>query len=244
MVLAASLFAIIYNDSDVYKWPFSGPIREDALKIGSGLDVTSLVILGNMPQVILSFNYIFLNRLLTSMAATREWSLFAHQRKGLRTSNTTGAQRSTYWLQLPFRFSAPLIESSTILHYLAPQSLFFGSIRYFSPYEKNGVRLLLQNYTALGYSQNAAQVLMIALLFTNTVVILWGRSKNNPGIPQGGLSSALISAACHPPQEDEDVQLKPVQWGEVIQDGDSHEIGHCSFSSQVVIMPVEGREYM
>lgn len=243
MVSAAVLLSLIYDNSHISEWKISASIQPDVIKIGRGLDVATLVIIGNIPQVALSFNYLQLNRLLTCMAASREWSLYAHQKKGLRASNPAGAQRSTYWFQLPLKFAVPLMASSAALHYLASQSLFFGSVRYYSPYEKDGKRIVSEDYTGLGYSQNAAYVLMMGLLFINTAVVLWGRSKNKPGKPQVIPTTATISAACYPPEEPE-VHLKPVQWDEVVQIGDSSTVRHCSFSSGEVVMPVEGDLYM
>lgn len=244
MITTATLFTKIYYPAN-FHWSFSSHARPDTVTLGQGLDVGSLIILANIPQLFLSFNYILLNRLVTCMAASREWSLFAHQRKGLRTSLPTGAQRSTYWLQLPFKFSVPLMVVSAGLHYFASQSLYFGSVRYYAHYDdQNGDPVVLQDYTGLGYSQEPAYLLMVTLIVAVAAVVTWGRLQNRCGIPPSRFCSAAIAAACHPSAVEEHVHLKPVRWGEVTGDGDVGRVGHCSFSSLKVTMPLEGKQYM
>lgn len=240
---ATILFAIVYDPKSGLEWSFGSSIQPSSIKAGRGLAISPLIILANIPQLVLSIDYMLLNRLITSMAGSREWSLFAHQRKGLRTSVPKGAQRSTYWLQLPLKFSIPLTVASAFLHYLASQSLYFGSVQYYDYYDVDGKRKVLEDYTGLGYSPTAIHVLMVALLVPMAAAVMWGWQRNKLGIPPSGFNSAVISAACHPPAEEEDPHLKSIQWGEVPQRGGEHEIGHCSFSSEEVTMPVVGREY-
>ncbi|KAF4544456.1 uncharacterized protein LTHEOB_6026 [Lasiodiplodia theobromae] len=191
MVVGTILFASIYDKSNRLRWSLSGSVSKESVKLGVGLGAASVVILANLPQVVLWLNLVFLNRLVTCMAVSREWSLMAHARKGLRTSASRGEQRSTYWLQLPLKFAIPMLAVSTGLHYLASQALFFGSLRIYSPYDDGQ---LIEDYTGLGYAQNPAHVLLITLLLLNSAIILWGKSYNKPGIPHGGFNSAYSGA--------------------------------------------------
>lgn len=240
MVVGTILFASIYDKSNRLRWSLSGSVSKESVKLGVGLGAASVVILANLPQVILWLNLVFLNRLVTCMAVSREWSLMAHARKGLRTSTSRGEQRSTYWLQLPLKFAIPMLAVSTGLHYLVSQALFFVSLRIYSPYDDES---LIEDYTGLGYAQSPAHVLLITLLLLNSAIVLWGKSYNKPGIPQGGFNSAVLSAACHPPAGETDVHLKPVQWGMVSPPDEEAGVGHCSFSSEEVSLPVEGKKY-
>jgi hypothetical protein len=65
-------------------------------------------------------------------------------------------------------------------------------------------------------------------------------------MPLASSCSAAISAACHPPEGDVDACLLPVQWGTVkhvsAEDGDKG-VGHCSFSSWPVEIPIAGRVF-
>lgn len=149
--------------------------------------------------------------------------------------------------------------TSASLHYLVSKSLYFGSGIYYDYHDDVGAdgvrrRRIFSDYTGLGYSQTAAHILMLALLLPMVAAVLWGRRRIKPGMvaPTSGFNSAVISAACHPEGEMGGMHhLKPVQWGaEVVQQhqqqnygGGDGTVGHCSFSSEEVSMPVEGREY-
>ena len=107
------------------EWGTSSPYQ---LGIASGsFDSKTILLnawLANTPQILLSFSYFAINRLCTSMCFAREWNSYGTPRKGLRTTNPTGQQRSTYFLQLPYRWSIPLTVTSGFLHWLLSQSLF------------------------------------------------------------------------------------------------------------------------
>jgi hypothetical protein len=71
-------------------------------------------------------------------------------------------------------------------------------------------------------------------------------------MPLAGTCSALISAACHPPEDDTKASLLLVHWGvvdmsEQVSQEDGHLeqdiVGHCSFTSFDVTEPIEGRLY-
>jgi len=87
------------------------------------------VFVANLPQLILSGTYFTYNGLFTCFLLGSEWASYSIQRKGLRVSHSPeGAQRSTYFLQLPYRFAFPLIIMSGVLHWLCSQSIFLVSI--------------------------------------------------------------------------------------------------------------------
>lgn len=131
------------------------------------------------------------------------------------------------------------------LHYLVSQSLYFGSVQFYAPHDdENGIPVISEDITGLGYSHDAAYILTITIIVFVAGAVSWGRLQNKPGIPPSRFSSAMISASCHPPDREEDVPLKPVQWGEVKWGSTATDIGHCSFSSDEVMMPVEGLEYI
>ena len=78
------------------------------------------ILVANLPQAILSFIYLHLNGLLTTMFLASEYLDFATHRKGPRVSvpKPDTAQRSTYFLQLPYRIAIPLMVFSGILHWM------------------------------------------------------------------------------------------------------------------------------
>lgn len=73
--------------------------------------------LANTPQLILSICYTVYNGLFTRMLAEVEWSKYSINYRSLRVTSPQGQQRSTYRLQLPYRWSVPLILVSVLLHW-------------------------------------------------------------------------------------------------------------------------------
>lgn len=87
-----------------------------------------------MPQLMLSIGYMALNGLLTRMAAEYEWSMFSVNFRALRVTDPIGQQKSTYRLQLPYRWSIPIIALSAILHWVYSNSIYVSV--YFRKYCK------------------------------------------------------------------------------------------------------------
>jgi hypothetical protein len=69
------------------------------------------------------------NGLFTRMLAEFEWSKYSIAFKSLRVTEPKGLQSATYRLQLPYRFSIPLIIVSIGLHWI------FSNCIYVSNYE-------------------------------------------------------------------------------------------------------------
>lgn len=197
------------------------------------------VILVNIPQLILSFLYYTCNGLLTAMHSAEEWGRFATHRKALRVSNPEHGQRSTYWLNLPWSYSIPLIIGSSLLHFIVSRSLYLVKINVLGP---DG-RLQPENsYSACGYSTLMILITLIFLVLMAVVIIgLSFRSLNAP-IPLVGTSSLAVSAACHHPNDAESEARKPLMWGVTRRPVDGKP-GHCSLSSESVEHPVPGEVY-
>jgi hypothetical protein len=216
-------------------------------------------ILANLPQALLSYLYLLFNGLVTCMLVTEEWTHYYLNRKPLRVTSPAGVQRSTYWLQIPFRYSIPLTVASFLLHWLASQSLFMVVIEVLND---DSTRELGSRISTLGYSP-------VAIILTTVVgtLILFGGSalgwrRYPAGMPLAGSYSTYIAAACYPPKDDTSASILPVQWGVVQPDskiaasdpltGDQSQnqeqferdyVGHCSFTSFDVTEPIAGRRY-
>ena len=195
----------------------------------------SYILLGNLPQVVLSFLYLMYNGLYTCMLQGHEWSNYAHERKTVRVTSPVGKQRSTYYLTLPYTYAVPLLFFSGLLHWLVSQSLFLVSI---TMYDGDQV---VDNITTCGYSCIA----IIFVLIVGSTLLLAGVAlgfrRYKPGMPLASSCSAAISAACHPPADDVGAAVLPLMWGVVDDDIDG--VGHCSFTSREVVPPVKGRLY-
>lgn len=213
----------------------------------------SNILIANSPQVILSFIYFAFNALLTSMLAAHEWSSYATTRKGLRVhANPHGAQRATYFLQLPWRYSAPMIVVSAVLHWLASQSIFLVSVEWWenvsrSTAEDTGLQVGewgrddWHDFATCGYSPLALFIFVVVTAGFLLLMAGMGWRWLESGMPVVGSCSLGIAAACHVDIGGERGELK---WGAVEGAGnDGKMIRRCGFSSREVGWPVEGMVY-
>jgi hypothetical protein len=221
--------------------------------VGLPENLITLVLLANTPQVVLSFLYFSYNALFTGMLLGYEWVSYSQKRKGLRVSHQpSGAQRSTYFLQLPYRFGVPLMVLSGTIHWLVSQSIFLAAIEY---YDVEGERLPLgfpdhnkkspADLTVLGYSPPAIISVIILGSLMVISILAFGYIPYRSGMPIAGSCSMAISAACQSVEQHESsgnkISEKKLQWGVVSIGPDG--IGHCAFSKNEVEPPVKGNLY-
>lgn len=202
--------------------------------------ITAAILIANTPQAILSFLYFNLNGLLTSMFTALEWSHFATERKALRVSTPKGQQRSTHFLQLPYKIAIPLMAIFGILHWVLSQSIFLAAV---AEYDANGALFRPAAIASCAFSPLAMLVVLVIGLLLLIGCLVIGRLKYDASMPLVGSCSIAISAACHQPDWDVNASLKPVQWGIIPGSDEETGIGHCSFSSGFVEPVQEGREY-
>jgi hypothetical protein len=220
----------------------------------NALIVSSLV--ANSPQILLSTIYLFFNALCTRLFLALEWSTYSQRRKPLRVSYPSGHQRSTYFLQIPFRYGIPLLAYSVLLHWLISQSIFLVSINYpdnpqfdslFGPFGPPETAVISCGYSPLGMILTTIAGASLILL----VLFIGYFKRLECGMPLVGNCSAAIAAACHAPEGDS--ALEPVKWGVVPTkelkdfdmdfDGFRDGVQHISFSSGMVSSPVPGHLY-
>lgn len=198
--------------------------------------VVAAVLIANIPQPILSFIYLLFNSVFSGMLLGDEWSCFAHERKSLRVSDPKPGQRSSYFLQLPYRYAVPLLILSGVLHWSISQSIFIARVASFDP---DGKLVDPAAISTCGYSPVAIILTMLIGVILAAFIAVLGFRRYKPGIPLAGSCSAAISAACHGrPFIDPTV---PLQWGVTSEAG--AQIGHCSFSDRAVGTPIEGALY-
>ena len=198
------------------------------------------VLLANSPQALLSFLFLTYNGLYTCMLLANEWSDYAHERKPLRVTDPVGEQRSTYRLQIPYKYGIPLTVLSGVLHWLVSQSLFLVRV---ASYDSQGEEDASEIINTMGYSCIAIITVIILGTIVIAVGILNGFRRYRPGMPLVGSCSAAISAACHPPGEDVDAATLPVLWGALSHPQEDGTVGHCCFTSLETSPPVEGEAY-
>jgi hypothetical protein len=197
-------------------------------------------LIANIPQILLSFGYLSINTMCTSMAGAEEWNNFGITRKALRVTQPHGAQRSTYFLQLPYRWSLPLMISSSTLHWLLSQSFFLVRVDF---YDWQGVLERDRSISACGFSTTSLYVLLSAVVAILAVVGYLGCVYMQTKAPLVASCSLAISAACHPPVGENNTHLAKVKWG-VVEQAAEGGLGHCSLSAGKVSEPEVGKTYL
>lgn len=171
------------------------------------------VIIANLPQLLISHIYVYYSGLVTCMLLTREYLSYSKHRKGLRVSVPHGAQRSTPWLNVPYRFALPFAAGIALLHWSISESIFLVSVDVNDrPYLFNGTS---NKINTCGWSPPAVIVALVlwALLMLG-LFALGLRKQIVTGMPLASTCSAAISAACHRSTlEDKDAALKPIKYG-------------------------------
>ena len=196
-----------------------------------------MTLLANSPQVLLSILYFLYNGLYSCMLAAAEWSTFARQKKALRVTSPRQAQRSTYWLQIPYRYGLPLTIAFSLMHWLVSQCIFLANIDMYDVLGQSGGSI-----PTCGYSASALVVVIPLGTAMLLALVFLGFRKLDPGIPLVGSCSLAISAACHRPPGDEDAAYHPIQWG-AIEHETSQGPGHCCLTTYDVEPPIPGQRY-
>lgn len=191
------------------------------------LSFLGTVVLINLPQLVVSYVYVVYNGLFTCMLLTAEWSRYAHHRKGLRVTHPRGQQRSTYYLQLPYRYAIPLLIFSGLLHWLISQTISMANVS-ISDFRGKIIQIKsagVYSSLALILSASLGAILIIFALLFGLL------RKYQPGMPSAATSSASISVVCHPPEDEVDAALLPVMFG-IVEAGNG--VRRATFSSKVV----------
>ncbi|KAJ9604505.1 hypothetical protein H2200_011341 [Cladophialophora chaetospira] len=254
-----------------------GQVRPQNLVMGwniPGYESRSVMIstlIANAPQALFSFLYVCYNGLFTIMFLARELMNFSvtsgRGRKYLRVSEAKGEQKSTYFLQLPFKYGIPLLIGSGLMHWLVSQSVFLANI---SIIPRDGSKPMQDEITTVAYSPIGMLFMLFVGLFLIIFILATALRKLPFGMPLIGSNSMAISAACHLPpgmhqDEREEMVLRPLSWGAVPNGGkvmdlgirdvhahgfgddldeDGRSFGHCCISDRVLDVPVKGKFYV
>lgn len=103
---------------------------------------------------------------------------------------------------------------SGLLHWLLSQSLYpVMTYGYELTPDGTPVRLKDQTVTSCAYSTTAMLLVAAALILATVFFVIVATRRLKPEMPVLEVSSWAVSAACHPPEGDNDAALKAVQWG-------------------------------
>ena len=137
-----------------------------------------------------------------------------------------------------------------LLHWSLSQSIFLVQVDF---YDSTDSILKYNKITTCGYSNIA----IITSICIASIIVIFGLAnafrRFKVLIPLAGGCSAVISAACHQPKQDDNAPLERVKWGVVDTEGrdgkgsgegnSEEETGHCCITSLAVSPPVEGTLY-
>lgn len=140
--------------------------------------------MANGVQLGLSLFSYFSNALFTSMFISHYWGKFIYKAQRLRVSVPKGAQKSSFFLSLPYRYSLPLLVCSILLHWLLSQSLFVIQTRGFyytgqEDMDAGFARAPSLDASVLGYSA-IGQVLSLALITVLFICLIFFGLRNLP----------------------------------------------------------------
>ncbi|PPJ52789.1 hypothetical protein CBER1_11444 [Cercospora berteroae] len=241
MLLVLGLGLVMLGTGGNRVWTFGTLNPNNLVEFSLGLSVTTNVILANVPQVAISFAYIFYNNIMTCMVMAGEFAKFASTRKPLRVSRPRGAQRSTFWLSLPYRYSVPMLVASALLHWAIARSLFFVKIDVKDP---NGNLITsaanaengdyASGYTGCAYSPGAALAALALWIAFIATLIFYSIKRLHPSIPVAASCSRALSAASHCPRTDVDAAILPLQYGIFVEEDDDTLYEKVGFSSESV----------
>ena len=212
-------------------------VSTNSASIESTSKLMGSVLLANTPQGFFSVLYLMYNGLFTCMLTEKEWQAFAHTRMPLRVSASQPGQRSTYYLQLPYLYSIPLIFFSGLMHWLISQSIFLA---YVQSYDNNGVRDPDYDIVTCGYSPIAIVLSLFIGCQMVLAFLLLGLQQYPAGLPLARNRSDFIKAACVRPPQDSGAATSSVMWGLRERDGESRYV----FSSyEVQTLPYQAARY-
>lgn len=209
--------------------------------------VKTQVIVANLPQLIVTVCYFTYNNVLSAMLAAAEWTSYGTVHKPLRvTWPVEGSkQKSTYWLNVSYKYGIPMQTVYMLLHWLISQS-FFPILVTSAPGDSRKNKF----HYVIGLSDLA--LFCFSVLMGLTWIFMAGMAfrKFKSWMPLVGSCSAAISAACHPPMGEnlDALPLGLVKWGETrtpptwMREFDEQH-GHCSFTSLGTSNPSQGRLY-
>ncbi|KAI0388611.1 hypothetical protein F5Y17DRAFT_452151 [Xylariaceae sp. FL0594] len=201
-----ALFSIPYYQHDSH---LSGSYLPSDENVFVGIRFPNLlvaVLAANSPQLLLSFCYLAYNDLFTRLQLAREWAQYGERFHPLRVTDPKGHQKSTYWLQLPYRYSVPLMAFSIALHWILSNSLYvFISTGGFYPSTGIGIGITATTDTSLpantvvyvAYSLKPLLTLLILSCVSTVVPPLLSLKRLPAGMTIPGSNSFAISAACH-----------------------------------------------
>ena len=185
------------------------------------------ILKANAGQAAFSAVYFLYNGVITIMFMAKEWGDFSLHAKGLRVSyNPKGRQRSSYFLSLPYRYAAPLILLTGIMHWALSEALFVVNVQAYAYNDDYSQRVRQPNLDVdtVGYSPGALLLVISVLLFMFVLQLILGAKPLVDGVPLVGTNSIMMSSVCRPLEDG--AAFSPLK---LVVDGAGETITACHF---------------
>lgn len=133
--------------------------------------------------------------------------------KALRVTNPRGQQNSTYFLQLPYRYSVPLLTIAILLHWVLSGCIYLLVTKgdYF---ESSGLEGPFGSSITLGFSEKSLFTMLILSITLAFMPPIFGHISLPPNSVVVGSNSLAIAAAC---------QVSPLVGQDQAQPGETYE---------------------
>jgi len=194
---------------------------------------------------------------LSREVTNAEFQSYAKVRKGLKvSSDAAGAQRKSFLLKMPLQ-SAALIQIFSILYAWMLATCLHGVI-YNLDYIGKPVDAILPAYNIISIPNSSAASALVAFLFLLPIMVVvivpaigyvkitkWKISRR-PFAPQymphPGVSSVVVSVACHPLASEGDISREEIQWG-VVEQARGDRPGRLAFTKNIPFPVIIGKKY-
>lgn len=209
------------------------------------MSLTGAMLLANLPQFLISLAYVAYSSLVPAMCATRELMRFSQHRAGLRVSRPQGAQRSTPYLSLPYRYALPITITMALLHWAVSEGIFLVDLQFYdvwgNPYPSE------KNVQTCGWNPQAIFAALV-ISFGLIIALLVMATKRYPvGMPLAGTNSLAIARLCRSPRDwRADMVRQPLMWGvfpdAVASENDAQVTGFSAWEVMPVDAPLRNRQ--
>ncbi|KAK3377448.1 hypothetical protein B0H63DRAFT_451333 [Podospora didyma] len=166
-------------------------------------DLIGSILTANFPQIILSTWYFLYNTMFTRILASKEWNSFSCSGyRSLRVTDPQEEQTSTYRLQLPYRYSIPMVFLSICMHWFVSSAMYVfivegGYHQGTMPVRVEGEGLSHDAFVSIGFSTIAVLVVSILPVLMLVAANVFSMRKMPGDMMPGGTNSFVISSACH-----------------------------------------------
>ncbi|KUM65815.1 hypothetical protein ACN42_g1230 [Penicillium freii] len=185
----------------LHQWANKGlvPFKKNIVTSSLPKRMLDSVVVANIPQLLITMSYYGYNNLMTTMLAAAEYDSYGVSSKSLRVTwpEKDSQQKSTYWLSIPYQYAVPILVLYVVLHWLVSQSTFYV-LRI--PYTPQGEAVWSDSISSLGLSPLLIFCALLIGSFIICLLILLSLKRFKSNMPLAGSCSAVISAACHPPE--------------------------------------------